>query len=74
MYERSLLTLRALTDSQSGAVAAWARDGWAYVWPRDAATAALAFATAGYRAEARRVASFLAGLDLTAGARFHGDG
>lgn len=74
MYGRSLLTLRALTDGRSGAVAAGARDGWAYVWPRDAGTAALAFAAAGYRPQARRVASFLLGLDLGAAARFHGDG
>ncbi len=73
-YERSLLTLRALTDRRTGAVVAGARDGWAYVWPRDAGTAALAFAAAGYRAEARRVAHFLLGLDLGAAARFHGDG
>jgi hypothetical protein len=74
MYERALLTLRALTDRRGGAVAAGARDGWAYVWPRDAGTAALAFAAAGYRAEARRVARFLLDLDLDAAARFHGDG
>ena len=74
MYGRSLLTLRALTDRRTGAVAAGARDGWAYVWPRDAGTAALAFAAAGYRPEARRVARFLLGLDLGAAARFHGNG
>ena len=74
MYRRSLLALRALTDRRTGAVAAGARDGWAYVWPRDAGTAALAFAAAGYRPEARRVARFLLGLDLGAAARFHGDG
>ena len=74
MYERSLLTLRALIDHRSGAVAAGARDGWAYVWPRDAATAALAYFAAGYRPEARRVARFLLGLDLGAAARFYGDG
>jgi len=74
MYGRSLLTLRALTDARSGAASAGARDGWAYVWPRDAGTVALAFATAGYTEEARRVASFLLGLDLDAAARFHGDG
>jgi hypothetical protein len=73
MYRRSLLTLRALTDARTGAVAAGARDGWAYVWPRDASTAALAYAGAGYRPEARRVARFLLGLDLGAAARFHGD-
>jgi glucoamylase len=74
MYRRSLLVLRALTDRRSGAVAAGARDGWAYVWPRDAGAVALAFAAAGYRPEARRVARFLVGLDLEAAARFHGDG
>jgi hypothetical protein len=74
MFRRSLLALRALTDRRSGAVAAGARDGWAYVWPRDAATAALAFEAAGYRAQARRVAAFLAGLDLGAAARFDGNG
>ena len=74
LYERSLLTLRALTGRRSGAVAAGARDGWAYVWPRDAGAAALAFAAAGYRGEARRVAHFLLGLDLDAAARFHADG
>ncbi|MGB7685715.1 MAG: hypothetical protein WBL45_08015, partial [Solirubrobacterales bacterium] len=55
MYRRSLLVLRALTDQRTGAVAAGARDGWAYVWPRDAGTAALALAASGYRPEARRV-------------------
>jgi glycosyl hydrolase family 15 len=74
MYRRSLLTLRALTDRRTGAVAAGARDGWAYVWPRDAGTAALALAAGGYRPEARRVARFLLRLDLGAAARFHGNG
>ena len=73
-YRRSLLTLRALTDRRSGAVAAGARDGWAYVWPRDAGAVALAYAAAGFGSEARRVARFLVGLDLGAAARFHGDG
>jgi hypothetical protein len=74
MYERSLLVLHALTDRRSGAVVAGARDGWAYVWPRDAAAATLAFAAAGYRSEARRSARFLLGLDLRLAARFDGDG
>jgi hypothetical protein len=73
MYGRSLLVLRGLTD-RDGAVIAGAREGWAYVWPRDAGTAAIAFAAAGYRGEARRVARFLLGLDLSAAARFHPDG
>lgn len=74
MYERSLFVLRALTDRRSGAVAAGARDGWAYVWPRDAATAALAFNAAGFRGEAHRVVHFLLGLDLGSAGRFYGDG
>jgi hypothetical protein len=72
-YRRSLLVLRALTDRRSGAVVAGARDHWAYIWPRDAGTAALALAASGYRQEARRVARFLRRLDLDAGARFRGD-
>jgi glucoamylase len=74
MYERSLLAMRALTDRRSGAVAAGARDGWAYVWPRDAGAVAIALAGAGYRHEARRAARFLLGLDLGAAARFDGAG
>jgi hypothetical protein len=74
LYRRSLLTLRALTDRRTGAVAAGAREGWAYVWPRDAGTAAVAYAASGYRVAAQRVARFLLGLDLGAAARFDGDG
>jgi len=74
MYGRSLLVLRALSDRRTGAVAAGARDGWAHVWPRDAATAALALAATGHDGEARRTARFLRGLDLAAAARFDGDG
>ncbi|MGH2981726.1 MAG: hypothetical protein ACRDKV_06765, partial [Solirubrobacterales bacterium] len=73
MYVRSLLVLRALTHSRSGASVAGARDHWAYVWPRDAGAAAIALAAAGYGTEARRVVGFLLGLDLGAGARFRGD-
>jgi len=74
MYTRSLLVLHALTDRRSGAVIAGARQGWAYVWPRDAGAVAIAFAAAGYRGEARRIARFLRGLDLTAAARFYANG
>jgi hypothetical protein len=73
MYRRSLLVLRGLAG-EDGAVIAGARAGWAYVWPRDAATVAMAFAAAGYRAEARRVVRFLLGLDLATAARFQSDG
>ncbi len=74
LYSRSLLAMRALTDRRSGAVAAGARDGWAYVWPRDASAVAIALAAAGYRDEARRTARFLLGLDLEAAARFDEEG
>ena len=74
MQGRSLLVLRALSERRSGAVAAGARDGWAYVWPRDAGAAALALAESGYMPEARRIARFLLDLDLAATARFAGDG
>ncbi len=74
LYRRSLLVLWALTDRRTGAVAAGVRDGWAYVWPRDAGAVAIALAAAGYREEARQVVRFLRGLDLEAAARFHGDG
>jgi hypothetical protein len=74
MYRRSLLVLRGLADRRTGAVLAGARDGWAYVWPRDAGTVALALASAGYRDEARHIARFLLGLDLDAAARFYSDG
>lgn len=73
MYRRSLLVLRELTD-RDGAAVAGPRDGWEYVWPRDASAVAMAFAAAGYRAEARRVVDFLLGLDLRAAARFQRDG
>lgn len=73
MYDRSLLVLHALT-SHNGAVAAGARDGWAYIWPRDASAVAIAYAAAGYDPEAERVTRFLLGLGLEQAARFHGDG
>ena len=74
MYARSLLVLHALTDRRTGAVAAGARDGWAYVWSRDAAAVAIALASAGHREEARLIVRFLLGLGLEDAARFHGDG
>lgn len=74
LYLRSLLVLHALTDGRTGAVIAGARDGWTYVWPRDASAVAMALTSAGYRSDARRVVRFLLGLDLGAAARFHRDG
>ncbi len=74
MYRQSLLVLHALSNARTGAVLAGAREGWAYVWPRDAGTVALALAAAGYRREARSIVRFLRGLDLGAAARFQPDG
>ncbi|HEX7244009.1 MAG TPA: glycoside hydrolase family 15 protein [Solirubrobacterales bacterium] len=73
MYRRSLVVLRAVTNRR-GAVVAGLRPGWEYVWPRDASAVAMAFATAGYRGEARRIVDFLGRLDLGAAARFQRDG
>ena len=74
LYQRSVRVLVALTDPETGAMIAGERDGWDYVWPRDAAAGALAFDAAGLRPEARRVAAFLTRLDLDDGARFYSDG
>jgi glucoamylase len=74
MYRRSLLVLHALTNERSGAVLAGAREGWSYVWPRDASAAAMALAEAGYGDQARRIVAFLERLDLGAAARFQSDG
>src|SRR4051812_28352521 len=61
LYRRSTRVLVALTDPRSGAMIAGERDGWDYVWPRDASAGAMALEAAGLRPEARRGASFLAG-------------
>ncbi len=53
---------------------AGAREGWAYVWPRDAGAVAIAFASAGYRLEAGRIVGFMRRLDLDAAARFNANG
>jgi hypothetical protein len=74
LYRRSLRVLLALSDPRSGAMIAGERAGWDYVWPRDAAAGAIALQAAGLRPEARRVARFLAGLDLDQAARFYPDG
>jgi hypothetical protein len=72
LYRRSVRVLIALTDG-NGAMIAGERDGWDYVWPRDAGAGAIALRAAGLRPEARRAAGFLGGLDLD-GARFLPDG
>jgi hypothetical protein len=74
LYRRSIRVLVALTDPSNGAMIAGERDGWDYVWPRDAGAGALALEAAGLRPEARRVAGFLSGLDVDGSARFYPDG
>jgi hypothetical protein len=74
LYRRSIRVLVALTDPRSGAMIAGERDGWDYVWPRDAAAGAIALQAAGLHREATRVAAFLASLDLDDSARFYPDG
>ena len=74
LYRTSVRVLVALTDPRTGAMIAGERDGWDYVWPRDAAAGAIALEAAGLRPEARRVVGFLASLDLDDGARFYPDG
>jgi hypothetical protein len=71
---RSVRVLIALTDPRSGAMIAGERDGWDYVWPRDAAAGAIALEAAGLRPEAARVVSFLSHIDTERAARFYPDG
>ncbi|HEU4676004.1 MAG TPA: glycoside hydrolase family 15 protein [Motilibacteraceae bacterium] len=75
--ERALLDLRLLT-APDGAVVAADHGYWAYVWPRDAAFVAAAFAATGHRDEALSVLRWVAGVqddDGTWQARYHpGDG
>jgi hypothetical protein len=73
LYRNSIRVLLAFTDRR-GAMIAGERDGWDYVWPRDAAAGAIALEAADLHPEARRVVSFLVGLDLGMAARFHPDG
>lgn len=74
LYRRSIRVLVALTDPRSGAMIAGEREGWDYVWPRDASAGAIALQAAGLSPEARRVAGFLGSLDLDGAARFYPDG
>jgi hypothetical protein len=74
LYRRSLRVLVALTDPSSGAMIAGGRDGWDYVWPRDASAGAIALEAAGLHREAARVVGFLSRLDLNSAARFYPDG
>ena len=59
MYRRSVRVLVALTDPRTGAMIAGERDGWNYVWPRDASFVAAARCAVGQYYEALKVLKFL---------------
>lgn len=72
----ALLDLHVLTQTYGVPVAGWTGP-WRYVWPRDAAFAAVAFARTGHDAEAERVIDFLGRVQPGSGvfqARYLPDG
>ena len=58
MSRKALLDLHVLTPPSGGTAAGWAH-AWRYVWPRDAAFVAAAFARSGHRADAQRELAYL---------------
>lgn len=56
---RALLDLRMLTQPSGASTASW-YGSWDYMWPRDGAFTAAAFAVTGHGADAQRVLYFLA--------------
>ena len=58
MSRKALLDLHVLTPPSGGTAAGWAH-AWRYVWPRDAAFVAAAFARTGHRADAQRELAYL---------------
>lgn len=76
MAARALLDLRLLTTPTGASTASW-YGIWNYVWPRDAAFHAAAFAATGHLREAREVLAFLArvqGADGSWDTRYRPDG
>lgn len=76
MAGRALLDLRLLTGPNGAATAA-AYPRWDYVWPRDAAWAATAFAATGHHDESYEILSFLSQAQKSNGtweARYEKDG
>lgn len=72
----ALLDLHVLTQTYGVPVAGWTGP-WRYVWPRDAAFAAVAFARTGHDADAGRVLDFLGRVQPASGvfqARYLPDG
>jgi glucoamylase len=77
LSRQSLIVLKMLSDAQTGAMVAGAREYWAYCWPRDAAFCAAAFDLAGKPEEAERLYRFLARVQAPDGhweARYWADG
>lgn len=73
---RALLDLRMLTEPNGASTASW-YGSWNYMWPRDGAFTAAAFAATGHGEEARRVLYFLARAQTGSGlwaARYRPDG
>lgn len=67
LFNRSLITMRVHADNNGGIIASsdtdmlhHGRDTYSYVWPRDAATVALAFDIGGYHETAKRFYEFAA--------------
>lgn len=76
MAARALLDLRLLTAPNGANTASWYGQ-WGYVWPRDAAFTAAAFAMTGHPADAARILRFLARVQNGDGlwaARYNIDG
>jgi glucoamylase len=76
MARDALLDLNALSRPHGVPVAGWA-PAWQYVWPRDVAFAASAFARTGHFDDAKRILQFLQGSQPTSGtfeARYRPDG
>lgn len=72
----ALLDLHVLSSEHGVAVAGWAHP-WRFVWPRDAALVATAFARTGHLDDAERVIDFLQEIQPESGlfhARYHPDG
>lgn len=72
----ALLDLHVLSRTYGVPVAGWSGP-WRYVWPRDAAFAAVAFARTGHRDDAERVLAFLGRVQPASGvlqARYLPDG
>jgi glucoamylase len=77
MLKFALLDLHVLTDESGAALAGWSALPWRYVWPRDAAFVAAAFARTGHTRDAVRIILFLQrvqGADGKFQARYLPDG